>query len=96
MIVIPVYNEQACIRKVVVEWFQEVETWTENFVVLVIDDGSVDGTLALLKRLQERLGDRLEIISRENKGHGQTCIEGYKLACEREIAYVMQIDSDGQ
>ena len=36
MIVMPVYNEQASVRKVVMEWFQEVETWTERFVFLAI------------------------------------------------------------
>ena len=96
MLVMPVYNEQECIRKVVSEWFDEIEKWTENFVILVIDDGSTDNTLTLLQRLQSQLGSRLEVISRENRGHGQSCIQGYKLACERTIPFVMQIDSDGQ
>ena len=34
LIVLPVYNEQASVRKVVIEWFQEVENWTEDFVFL--------------------------------------------------------------
>lgn len=92
----PVYNEQASVRKVVMEWFQEVENWTENFVFLAIDDGSKDGTLKLLKRLQEQLGPRLEIVSRENRGHGQTCLQGYRIAFERGIPFVFQLDSDGQ
>ena len=64
MIVMPVYNEQASVRKVVMEWFQEVENWTEDFVFLAINDGSKDGTLAILRRLREQLGPRLEIIDR--------------------------------
>jgi len=96
LIVMPVFNEQASVRKVVLEWFQEVDNWTEKFVFLAIDDGSRDRTLEMLQRLKETLGDRLEIISRENKGHGQTCLEGYRIACERGIQYVFQIDSDGQ
>jgi dolichol-phosphate mannosyltransferase len=95
-IVMPVYNEQASVRKVVLEWFQEIENWTERFVFLVIDDGSTDSTLKILQRLRSQLGSRLEVISRENLGHGQTCLQGYRIAADRGIRHVMQIDSDGQ
>ena len=78
------------------EWVQEVENWTENFLFLAIDDGSRDDTLKLLKRLQEQLGSRMEIHTRENRGHGQTCLEGYRIASERKIPFVFQFDSDGQ
>lgn len=96
IIVMPVYNEQASVRKVVTEWFHEVENWTEQFVFLAINDGSKDNTISILNRLREQLGGRLQIVDRENRGHGQTCLEGYRLACEKGIPYVMQIDSDGQ
>jgi dolichol-phosphate mannosyltransferase len=96
MVVMPVFNEQASVRKVVSEWFQEVENWIENFVLLAINDGSTDGTLRILERLREQLGLRLEIMTRENRGHGQSCLEGYRLAVTRGIPYVLQIDSDGQ
>lgn len=96
LVVMPVYNEQASIRKVVQEWFEEIENWTERFVLFAIDDGSNDESLRILELLKEKLGDRLEIINRENRGHGESCIEGYRVACERGIPYVFQIDSDGQ
>jgi glycosyltransferase involved in cell wall biosynthesis len=96
LIVIPVYNEQASIRKVVQEWFEEIENWTENFVFLVINDGSSDESLQILRKLKVKLGDRLEIIDRENRGHGGSCLEGYRIACDRGIPFVFQIDSDGQ
>lgn len=96
MVVVPVFNEQASVRKVVLEWFQEIENWTEHFVFLVVNDGSNDGTLKILRRLREQLGERLEIVDRENRGHGQSCLQGYRLACARGIPWVMQIDSDGQ
>ena len=51
LIVMPVYNEQASVRKAVGEWFNEVENWTENFVFLAIDDGSRDETLRVPNRL---------------------------------------------
>ncbi len=96
LVVMPVYNEQASVGKAVLEWFAEVERHTPNFVFLVINDGSTDGTLPLLHELRERLGPRLEILDRENRGHGQSCLQGYRLAGERGVPYVFQIDSDGQ
>jgi len=96
LIVMPVYNEEASVRKVVIEWFSEVENWTENFIFLAVDDGSIDETPRVLNLLQQKLGARLEILRRENRGHGQTCLHGYRIAVERGIPYVFQIDSDGQ
>ncbi len=96
MIVMPVFNEQASVRKVVAEWFAEIENWTEDFVFLAIDDGSEDATPKLLARLQEQLGPRLEVHRHGNRGHGQSCLAGYRLAVERGVPWVFQIDSDGQ
>lgn len=96
MIVMPVYNEQASVRKVVMEWFQEVQNWTENFVFFAINDGSQDDTPQTLLRLREQLGERLEVRDQANIGHGQSCLIGYREACARRIPYVFQIDSDGQ
>jgi dolichol-phosphate mannosyltransferase len=96
LIVMPVYNEQASVRKVVNEWFSEIENWTQDFVFLAINDGSRDQSLTVLESLKERHGRRLEIVSRPNKGHGQSCMEGYRTAIARGIPWVFQIDSDGQ
>jgi dolichol-phosphate mannosyltransferase len=96
IIIMPVYNEQASVRKVVMEWFQEVENWTENFVFLAIDDGSKDRTPQILARLRDQLGSRLEIHTHTNRGHGQSCVAGYRLALQRRTTFVLQIDSDGQ
>lgn len=92
----PVFNEQASVRKVVCEWMEEIANWTENFVFLAVNDGSKDHTLGLLQRLREQLGPRLEILDQTNRGHGQSCLVGYRVAAERGVPYVFQIDSDGQ
>lgn len=92
----PVYNEEASIRKSVGEWFREIENWTDNFVFLCIDDGSTDDTPRILRQLSDRLGSRLEVVSHPNRGHGQTCLEGYREACSRGASCVLQVDSDGQ
>lgn len=96
LLVMPVYNESASIRKVVNEWFSEIENWTSHFVFLVINDGSTDETGVILTQLQSRYGARFEVIQRENRGHGQSCLQGYRVAIERGIPYVFQLDSDGQ
>ncbi|NJK90807.1 MAG: glycosyltransferase family 2 protein [Blastochloris sp.] len=92
----PVFNEQASVRKVVSEWFCEIENWTEDFVFLALNDGSTDETLKILKRMQEQLGARFKIIDQDNCGHGQACLRGYRHAIENDAKWVFQIDSDGQ
>lgn len=92
----PVYNEQASVRKVVTEFFTEIENWTEDFVFLALDDGSTDETPRVLERLCEQFGARFEVVRHANRGHGQTCLAGYRTAIERGIPHVLQIDSDGQ
>ena len=96
LIVMPVYNEQASVRGVVEEWFRELEKWTPDFVFLAIDDGSTDNSAGVLRLLREQFGSRLEVLRQENRGHGQSCLRGYRVALDRDVPYVMQIDSDGQ
>lgn len=95
-IVFPVYNEGRHVSEVVANWFEEVSLHTDNFLMLCIDDGSTDETPEVLKKLQSELGGRMEYSRHENRGHGQTCLSGYREACRRKIPYVLQIDSDGQ
>ena len=98
MVVMPAHNEQASVRKVVGEWVQEIRNWTENFTFLAVDDGSTDGSRETLRQLQQQFGaDRLEIVTqRPNRGHGQSCLAGYRLAAARGVPWVFQMDSDGQ
>lgn len=92
----PVFNERDSIAKVINEWFPILEKSTPSFALLALDDGSTDDSFEILKSLNSKLGDRLEILSRPNCGHGQTCLQGYRIALERKIPFILQIDSDGQ
>lgn len=96
MVVMPAYNEEAAIRRVVEAWFPALDRTVGNFVLRVIDDGSKDSTRGILEGLCKALGPRLELHSRPNRGHGQTCLEGYRDAIGRDIPFILQIDSDGQ
>ena len=96
VVVIPVYNEQDSIHKVIYEWMDELDYWCENFMVLAIDDGSRDHSLKVLRRLQEQFESRLLVMTRPNRGHGQTCLEGYRYGIKIRAQYLFQIDSDGQ
>lgn len=96
MLVMPVYNEQASVKKVVTEWIEEISNWTDNFILFVINDGSTDDSLKILQKLQARFGDHLEILNNKNRGHGQSCLIGYKEAAKRGVPWIFQLDSDGQ
>jgi glycosyltransferase involved in cell wall biosynthesis len=96
VIVMPVYNEEESISKVIFEWQEELSRWTNRFHLLVINDGSTDNTRQLLQNLAKTSNTRIKIINQENAGHGQTCLRGYAWAIEQNVPYVLQIDSDGQ
>ncbi len=96
LVVMPVYNESASINHVLGGWLAELDGSGCDYRLLAIDDGSTDGTLALLTRWRDDHPERMEVRSRGNRGHGQTCLEGYREAAARGIPYVLQIDSDGQ
>jgi dolichol-phosphate mannosyltransferase len=66
------------------------------FHILVIDDGSPDGTASIVKRLQkDEYGDRLFLIERQGKqGLGTAYITGFKWALERAYEYIFEMDAD--
>ena len=96
LVVMPVFNEQAAITEVTRSWFAMLDQHVGEFVLLAINDGSTDASESILRTLQSQLGQRFEWISRPNRGHGQTCMQGYRTALERGIPFIFQIDSDGQ
>lgn len=93
VVVIPVYNEQDAVIAVLNEWRNEIERHVERYRLLVVNDGSTDATLSKLSSLE---WPELEIITHSNRGHGQSCLVGYRSAAQLGADYVFQIDSDGQ
>jgi dolichol-phosphate mannosyltransferase len=92
-VVMPVYNEEACIFKVVASWEEELARQRIDFRMIVLNDGSRDGTAAILHRFRDR--PRIEIIDKENSGHGPTILQGYRRAA-RLAEWVFQTDSDDE
>ncbi|MCR5650135.1 MAG: glycosyltransferase family 2 protein [Lachnospiraceae bacterium] len=94
-IVIPAYNEQDNIRKVINDWYPVVCKAGEGSRLLVIDDGSRDDTFKVLKEEADEK-DRLTVKQKANSGHGPTILAGYKQALKEGADFVFQTDSDGQ
>ncbi len=96
-IVIPVYNEEANIKKVIEEWYPIIEKYNGNgesrFVL--IDDGSKDNTYSIIKECAQKY-PLIKAITKPNEGHGATVLYGYQYAIENGADYVFQTDSDGQ
>ncbi len=94
-VVMPAYNEQACIRHVVGKWCDIVKKVGPESRLLVINDGSTDWTDVTLLEMAEK-NPQLMVVTKKNEGHGATILYGYKLAIEEGADYIFQTDSDGQ
>ena len=97
IVVIPVFNEEQCVESVLRDWTAALDRSGIDYGVLVLNDGSTDRTLDIMqKHSAEHGAGRVEVLTHANRGHGQTCLAGYRIACQRSIPWVFQIDSDGQ
>ena len=92
LVIIPTYNEKENIEAIITA----VMTLPIEFHVLVIDDGSPDGTAAIVHRLMETTyKDRLFIVKRQGKqGLGTAYICGFRWAIEHQYDYVFEMDAD--
>ena len=91
LVIIPTYNEIENITKII----RAVFALEGNFHVLVIDDGSPDGTAAAVKTLQQEFPERLFLIERSGKlGLGTAYVAGFRWALERDFDYIFEMDAD--
>ena len=92
IVIIPTYNEKENIEKII----RAVFALDKCFHILVIDDGSPDGTAAIVRGLMAmEFCDRLFIIERQGKlGLGTAYITGFKWALERDYDYIFEMDAD--
>lgn len=92
IVIIPTYNEIENIEKII----RAVMGLEKQFHILVIDDGSPDGTAKVVKRLMDgEFRDRLFILERSGKlGLGTAYIMGFKWALEHDYEYIFEMDAD--
>ena len=92
IVIIPTYNEKENIEKII----RAVMGLEKAFNILVIDDGSPDGTANIVKGLMaDEFKDRLFIIERSGKlGLGTAYIAGFKWALEHGYDYIFEMDAD--
>jgi dolichol-phosphate mannosyltransferase len=91
LVIIPTYNEKENIEKMI----RKVFSLNHLFHVLIIDDGSPDGTATLVKGLQKEFSDRLFLLERKEKlGLGTAYITGFKWAIEKRYEFIFEMDCD--
>lgn len=92
-VVMPVYNEEACIADVVKSWEKLLSGLGISFRMIVLNDGSRDRTKDVLAAFSG--SDHIEVMNKENSGHGPTILVGYHEAVKL-APWVFQTDSDGE
>jgi len=91
IVIIPTYNEIENIERII----RKVFSLPHDFHVLVIDDGSPDGTPLIVKQLQKEYPERLFIEERAGKqGLGTAYIHGFKWSIERLYDFIFEMDAD--
>ena len=91
IVIIPTYNEQENIENII----RAVFGLEKPFHILVIEDGSPDGTAEIVRRLQGEFPERLFMIERKGKlGLGTAYIAGFKWALSRAYLYIFEMDAD--
>ena len=91
LVIIPTYNEKENIEKMV----RKVFSMKGSFHILVVDDGSPDGTATIVKRLMKEFPTSLFILERSGKlGLGTAYIAGFNWAIEHKYDYIFEMDAD--
>ena len=94
-VVMPVYNEAACIERVVKQWYPVLASGNGDSRMVVADGGSNDRTLSILYSLQKEF-PKLVILSKPDTDHGTKVILLYRYAIANGADWIFQTDSDGQ
>ena len=91
VVIIPTYNEIENIESMI----RTVMNLPHSFDLLVVDDGSPDGTSVKIKQLQLEFPERLFLEERAKKsGLGTAYVHGFRWALQRSYAYIFEMDAD--
>lgn len=91
LVIIPTYNEKENVERMI----RKVFSLSVPFNLLIVDDGSPDGTADIVKKLMQEFSGRLFIEERKGKlGLGTAYIHGFKWALDKKYDYVFEMDCD--
>jgi len=91
LVIIPTYNEKENIERMI----NKVMSLPGDFNLLIVDDGSPDGTAKIVKDLQLKYPERIYIVERAGKqGLGTAYIAGFRWALEHDFEYIFEMDAD--
>jgi len=91
LIIIPTFNEKENIEKII----RKVFSLEKLFHILIVDDGSPDGTGTIVKNLQNQFNGQLHIEERTGKlGLGTAYIHGFKWALQKDYQFIFEMDAD--
>jgi dolichol-phosphate mannosyltransferase len=92
-VVLPAYNEEEIIGKVVEDWVRELERLQINFEIHAYNDGSRDNTLQILAEHSVK-NKKIVVHHKPNSGHGPTVLLGYRE--NSDVEWLFQTDSDNE
>lgn len=91
LVIIPTYNEKENIENII----NAIHALSVDFHVLVVDDGSPDGTASIVRKIQEKQADKLFLLERSGKlGLGTAYIAGFKWGLKKSYKYFIEMDAD--
>ena len=91
IVIIPTYNEKENIEAII----RKVFSLPIDFHILIIDDGSPDGTADIVKGLQAEFPERLHLLERSGKqGLGTAYLTGFKWSLDHGYDYIFEMDAD--
>jgi dolichol-phosphate mannosyltransferase len=91
LVIIPTYNEKDNIRNII----DAVFALQQDFHILIVDDGSPDGTGNIVRNLQQTHSRELFLVERSGKqGLGTAYIHGFKWALKKGYQYIFEMDAD--
>lgn len=91
LVIIPTYNEKENIERIILK----VLSLAGGYHVLIVDDGSPDGTASIVRKLMDTYPEQVHMIERTGKlGLGTAYITGFKWALRRDYEYIFEMDAD--
>jgi dolichol-phosphate mannosyltransferase len=91
LVIIPTYNEKENIERIILK----VLSLAGGFHILIVDDGSPDGTAQIVKKLQQSYPEQLHLLERSGKlGLGTAYIAGFKWGLNKGYEYIFEMDAD--